>query len=155
MIRPGMIVEAKIDRCEQYGVYLHDDDSEIFVHLPELSWTVAGQGPADSRRLLDTVARVKILRWIPEKRQWIGSIKRAHPELNPFIEISKCEPGKVFVGTVAFVLLGAHIRLENGAEGRIIDVPKNRSIALGDKVCVSVASIDPEEGKLELTLAVQ
>jgi ribosomal protein S1 len=93
MIQPGSIVEAKIYRCEQYGVYLRHDSVEIFVHLPDLLWTGTAQGPADSRGLLDTIARVKILRWNPEKNHWIGSIKKAHPELNPFIEISKNETG--------------------------------------------------------------
>jgi len=155
MFQQGSIVEAKIDRCEPYGVYLHHDGSEIFVHLPELLWAGAGNGPADSRGLLNTIARVKILRWHPEHRHWVGSIRRAHPELNPYTEISKCEPGTVFVGIVFFILLGALVRLENGAEGRVTGAPRGTSIALGDRVCVTVTFINAEEGELELRLVAQ
>ncbi len=81
MIEPGSIIEETIYRCEQYGVYLRHDSSEIIVLLPELSWTE--KGAADSRGLLSTVVRVEILRWLPDEKQWLGSVRQACPEMAP------------------------------------------------------------------------
>jgi hypothetical protein len=152
MLEVGMIVDARVYRTEPYGVFLRHGDDELFVHLPELSWTVGG--PANTRRLEATIQRVKILRRDPKINQWHASVRRAHPESNPFVEIARLPAGTVLDGVVFSARpFGLAICVRDGALGRIEESDLTRSMRVGDIVRVRVGAIDPEEGKLQLNLA--
>jgi ribosomal protein S1 len=40
----GQIVDARIVRIEEYGLYLDHDGKELFAHMFELSWTITAPG---------------------------------------------------------------------------------------------------------------
>lgn len=147
----GSIIEAHVYRVEPYGVFLRHNDAELFVHLQELSWT--DRRPANARGLLNSFLRVQVLSRDPEKDQWIASVKRIHPESNPFREVADLPVGVVLRGKVIYETSGAFfVRLHNGAEGIIIRSEVKCEIRAGDNVDAIVVAVDAEKGKLQLRL---
>src|SRR5436190_20051403 len=82
----GDVVEARVDHCEPYGLYLKHAGDEILVLVTELSWEQLG----DPDKVFPRGARVrvKILRFIPEDRQFMGSIRRARMDESPYLRLA-------------------------------------------------------------------
>ena len=154
MIKVGSIVNATVYREEPYGVFLRGQDDnarnfDIFVHLPEVSWTE--YVPANQLGLLNKSISVKVIKYDEKKDQWVASIKEAHPEMNPYIPLKSYEWGTVFDGVVYRKTVDhTYVKLLGGAVGRVIENPNNQSTTMGNKVSVSIVNLDAEGGKLEL-----
>jgi len=102
---------------------------------------------------MNTLVAVKLIKYIEEKKQWLASIRKAHPENNPYVNLSKVNSSTVFDGKVFSVSIGDFfVSMEGGALGRISENPLNKTISVGDDVRVSVIDVDPQEGKMNLML---
>src|SRR2546423_12274196 len=114
MVEIGSIIQAQVERVEPYGLFLRHGDETVFVVLPEVSWL-------DKRDLRERVrvgeaADVYVLRYNYEKKHIVGSIRRAHPELNPYRTLSRLPPGEPHCGTVVQTSDDRlTVRLANGA----------------------------------------
>ena len=151
MIKVGQIIDAVVYRVEPYGIFLRHDDAELFVHLPELSWT--DSRPANARVPVNASLSVLVLARNPEKDQWIASVKRARPESNPFLEIADLPGDACLRAEIVYQTPDALIaRLENRSEGFIRRSDVTREVRIGDIVDVLVVAVDPERGELQLRL---
>lgn len=172
MLVPGTIVEGYVYRVEVYGIFMRCSGEEVFVHLPEVSWTDF-RLPTE-RGFLHQTLRVLILRNNPDEEQWIGSLRKAEPEENPYLAIAMLPPGTVLRAEVIvqrerrdaltctpgrrrgsavpkseFELI---IRLANGAWGFLQESEATKDMRVGDVIEVVVETIDPEEGFLRFRL---
>jgi ribosomal protein S1 len=151
MLKIGETINALVYREEPYGVFLRYEGNEIFVHLPELSWTILG--PANKRGLMDKVIKVRITRHNPKKDQWVASARKVDGVENPYLEMSKKPDGFVFYGKIFMKSLGDYfVRLENGVIGKLVGDTRGAPIEIGQDVSISIISIEPDEGSLGLKI---
>ncbi len=127
----------------------------IVVLAPEVAW--CGKGDLRDRMRPGDEFDVQVLRYNYQTRELVGSIRRLHPEQNPYRHLSRLEPGTILQGRVSGVYHdGATVRLPNGARG---DLPKHRfgsrDLKAGDEVGVTIAALEVDEGRLTLDLAPQ
>jgi small subunit ribosomal protein S1 len=152
MVEIGNVIEGTVDRIEPYGLFLNHADGKVIVLAPEVSWH-------DHRNLRDRfkigdVLRVRVLRYNYKDEAYVGSIRRLHPELNPYRELSRLRPGTVLEGKVTS-LAGDEVTvgLTNGAFGH---VPKHRAPShwkRGQMVPVVITALEVDEGRLWLDAA--
>jgi ribosomal protein S1 len=152
MVEIGNVVEGTVDRIEPYALFLNHAEGKVVVLAPEVSWH-------DHRSLRDRfkigdVLRVLILRYNYKDEAYVGSIRRLHPELNPYRELSRLRPGTVLEGKVTS-LAGDEVTvgLPNGAFGH---VPKRRMPANWQRdqiVPVVITALQVDEGRLWLDAA--
>lgn len=94
----GSVVDVTIVKNANYGIWCKKDDFDILVLIPEMSWNIyETRAYAKDFSLYFPVGRsisVKITRYVPEKNQYVASIKETQPELDP-----RNHPG-YFVGAV-------------------------------------------------------
>jgi ribosomal protein S1 len=152
MLKIGEMIAARVYREEAFGVFLRYEGNEIFIHLPELSWT--DTRPANMRGLIDQVIKVKIIDYISDKNQWVASARKADGVENPYLQMSKKPIGFVFDGKIFTKSAMGHyfVRLENGAIGRLEDDEQVAPIKIGADVSVSITYLEPYEGHLGLTM---
>jgi ribosomal protein S1 len=156
MLKIGEMINARVYREEAFGVFLRCEGNEIFVHLPELSWT--DLRPANERGLMDKVIKVKIIRYNPKENRWSASARKVDGVENPYLEMSKKPNGFVFhgkiIGTTAWHYF---LRLENGAIGNLVGDKQDVPVKIGQDVSVSIVHLEPDEGSLglEMKLAAQ
>lgn len=154
MVAIGSVIKARVIRIEHYGIYLKHGQEDVLVLVPEVSW----EKTPDLRVAFQTGDEIDlvVLRYNYQKRVIVGSIKRLHPEQNPYRELSLLEPGKILHGTVATIYDDAvQVRFPNGAWGHI---PKNRldrCLQVGGSVPVVITDLDVDGGVLSLDLAPQ
>jgi ribosomal protein S1 len=152
MLEIGKVIEGTVDRIEPYGLFLNHPEGKVVVLGPEVSWH-------DHRSLrvrfkIGDVLRVLILRYNYKDEAYVGSIRRLHPELNPYRELSRLRPRTVLEGKVTS-LAGDEVTvvLPNGAFGH---VPKYRTPSRwerGQMVPVVITALDVDEGRLWLDAA--
>ena len=152
MVEIGNVVEGTVDRIEPYALFLNHAEGKVVVLAPEVSWH-------DHRSLRDRfkigdVSRVLILRYNYKDEAYVGSIRRLHPELNPYRELSRLRPGTVLEGKVTS-LAGDEVTvgLPNGAFGH---VPKRLTPShweRGQMVPVVITGLEVDEGRLWLDAA--
>jgi ribosomal protein S1 len=149
MVEIGSTIQAQVLRVEAYGVFLKHGDETVFVVLPEVSWL-------DTKALRDRVHvgevfDVYVLRYNYRDRQIVGSIRRAHDELNPYRALSRLPPAQILCGKVVQTSDDrVTVRLANGASGKI---PKSRvpaDLELGEAVEVVIVALEVDEGDLIL-----
>src|SRR5438128_2199732 len=122
MVEIGSIIRAQVERIEPYGLFLRCGKETVVVLVPEVSWV-------DNRELHERVKvgdhfDVQVIRYNYEKKQVVGSIRRLHPEENPYRRLSRLEPGTIVRGRVSAVSdEDATIELPHGTRGQI---PKHR-----------------------------
>jgi ribosomal protein S1 len=156
MLKIGETINASVYREEPYGVFLRYEGNELFVHLPELSWT--DLRPVKERGLMDKMIKAKIIRYNPKEDQWIASARKADGVENPYLEMSKKPDGFVFhgkiIGTTAWHYF---LRLENGAIGNLVGDKQDVPVSIGQDVSVSIVHLEPDKGSrgLEMKLAAQ
>ena len=152
MVEIGNVIEGTVDRIEPYGLFLNHAAGKVVVLGPEVSWH-------DHRNLRDRfkigdVLRVLVLRYNYKDEAYVGSIRRLHPELNPYRDLSRLRPGTVLQGKVTS-LAGEEVTvgLPNGAFGH---VPKHRLPSHWDRgqmVPVVITALEVDEGRLWLDAA--
>lgn len=158
MLRIGDIVDAVVRRIEEYGVYLAADGDTILVLIPYIGWQRVRHPSAVVS--IGQQVRVKIQRYCEEYGVYVGSIKAAHPELNPYLRLVALPPGTILrakVETVypsgdAMVILddsvwGGHIW------GDLCQQGLPAGLRSGDMIDVVIESLDADEGRLDLRSA--
>ena len=152
MVEIGNVIEGTVDRIEPYGLFLNHAAGKVVVLGPEVSWH-------DHRNLrerfkIGDVLRVLVLRYNYKDEVYAGSIRRLHPEHNPYRDLSRLRPGTVLQGKVTS-LAGDEVTvgLPNGAFGH---VPKYRTPShweRGQMVPVFITALEVDEGRLWLDAA--
>jgi ribosomal protein S1 len=155
MVEIGSVISAKVVRIEPYGIYLSHGDETVIVLAPELSWL--GKGDVSDGIRVGQALDVLAFRYNYQTQEIVGSIRRLHPEQNPYRQLSRLEPGTVLHGEVTGIYNdGASVRLTNGTRGSI---PRHRigprGLTRGQTVEVTIAALDMEEGVLTLELVQQ
>lgn len=152
MVEIGSVIEAVVTRVEHFGVFLKYDSEEVVVLLPELSW----EPMQDLRHAIHVGDRlsVLVLRYNYQKKQIVGSLRRLHPEKNPYRELARLVPGEVLHGVVISAA-GADlsVRLPNGAWGYLSKRGWATEPNIGETVAVQIDSVEVDEGKLTLAPA--
>jgi ribosomal protein S1 len=149
MVEIGSIIQAQVERIEVYGLFLKHGDETVVVLLPEVSWL-------DKRDLRDRVRvgevfDVYVLRYNYVNKQIVGSIRRAHPELNPYRALSRLPPGEAFCGKVVQISNDrVAVKLANGATGKIPRYRLSADLEVGAAVEVTIAALEVDEGNLIL-----
>ncbi len=154
MVEIGSIIRARVTRVEPYGLFLECGNEKIFIHLPETSWV-------DARDLRDRVTvgellDVYVIRYNYPKRTIAGSIRRLHPEQNPYRELSRLEPGSILRGNVKNCRGNeVTVQLPNGAWGHIPKFQIQKEVKLGEEIKVIISALEVDEGRLFLEPAPQ
>ena len=151
MVEIGSVIRGRVIRVEPYGVFLCYGDETVFVHLPEIAWSDKKHLPERFR--VGEEQDVYVLRYNYEDKMIVGSIRRLHPEQNPYRTLSRLEPGEVLCGKVSNALGNSvTVQLANGAWGRIPKYRLHTDVKVGDAVKVKIAALDVDEGHLTLDL---
>ncbi len=153
MVEIGSVIQARVERIEPYGVFLKYETEKVFVHLPEVSWQDLGD-PGESVQV-DDILGVYVLRYHYLKREIVGSIRRLHPEQNPYRQLSRLPPGEVLRGQVKSTYRdGATVVLPNGARGHVPRTQVDQhNLKPGDEALVNIAALEVDEGCLTLAVA--
>src|SRR5262245_420538 len=152
MVEVGSVIRAAVVRVEAHGVYLQFGEETVLVLAPEVAWLA--KGDLRSRVQVGELFDILVLRYNYQTGEIVGSIRRLHPEQNPYRQLSRLEPGEVFRGKVTAVYAdGATVYLANGARGNIPapQLPR-RKLQPGEEVEVIIAALEVDEGQLTLAL---
>ncbi len=149
MIEIGSVITGRIERIEPYGVFLKYGAETVFVDAANLLWR-RGTNPLASAKPGDDL-RVVVLRYNYRDRITVASLKHAHPEDNPYREVSRLPPGTVLRGKVECVHYDSvSVRLDNGAMGLIPKVLAPANAMKGNEIDVVISSLEVESGDLRL-----
>ena len=146
------IVEAKVIRETDYGLYLEKDGRQILVPLPEIGWGRVTH-PTEGGRNGDIV-QVKIL-MNDEKREYaVGSFKEVDPSSDPWLNLG-FEVGDKLIGEVVSILdYGFFIMIKKGVEG-LVETMKETKVKpmLGEQIEVIVMKIQMQERRVDFKRA--
>jgi ribosomal protein S1 len=149
MVEIGTTIEACVTRVEPYGVFLKHGTADVFVPLPEISWS---RIPSlhDAVRVGQIVC-LRVVRFNYRDRVLVGSMRRAHPEENPYRKLSRLEPGTVLRGKVIFTSgYSFRIELPNSIVGSMPMCSTDSRYEVGDAVDVVITALEVDDGVLEL-----
>jgi hypothetical protein len=71
MVYIDQVLEARVMRVEEYGLFLEHNGEELFVHLPEL--TVYGNHRVPFIYSVNQSLKVRVLKKHPDKNLWLAS----------------------------------------------------------------------------------
>lgn len=146
----GDIVEGKVSRIEGWGLFLEFSSKIIFVQIVELDWIKFRLGPSEFTQLGNT-HDVKILGYSKETNQYSGSIKQAHPELDPWINDGIYNVGNELVGVViSNTEYGSFVEVTPGLEALVLNEYGGNALNIGDSIRVKILSSDMERRRMEL-----
>jgi len=149
MVETGSIIRAQVVKIEPYGVWLEYQDEKVLVLVPDITWNMIGH-PSDVVRLGDSLD-IYVLRFNYRDKVIVGSIKKLHPDENPYRELSRLPPGTSLTGKVDIVLSDEILVVfENGARGRMRKKLLPGSLGKGETIDVIISSLEVEEGLLTL-----
>jgi ribosomal protein S1 len=153
MVETGSVIRATVVRAEPYGLFLHFGGQPVFVHLPEVSWVETGD--LGARFPAGRSIEVLVLGYNYPKRELIGSLRRLHPEENPYRELARLEPGTVLQAKVMNTW-GNEVtcRLSNGARGHIPARKMAGPVRVGDTLNTVITALAVDDGRLWLEPAV-
>lgn len=149
MVEIGSAIQARVVRIEHYGIFLKYESQDVFINLPELSWFPV-------RNLQETihigdVLNVHVLRYNYSKKTIVGSLRRLHPEKNPYRELSRLDPEEPLSGKVMAILAGdVTVQFPNGAWGHVAASRMPGEVKVGDSVEVLITGLEVDEGILSL-----
>ncbi len=152
MVEIGSTIQAQVSRVENFGLFLKYKNETVCVLVPELAWRPIRD--LHQQYQVGDVVDVYVTHYNYADRQIVGSIRRLHPEENPYRQLSRLEPGRVLQGQVlhsAGELVT--VQLPNDVWGHI---PKHRlrtELKKGDRVDVVISQLDVDSGSLYLDLA--
>jgi small subunit ribosomal protein S1 len=152
VINVGDRITVRVTRIEPHGFYAFIEDMDVLVPISELTWNSwlepKIRHPEDLVRVGDDV-EVAILS-IRDKHV-VASVKRCHPEKNPWRESYVI--GARFTGVVdSEVAFGHFIRLPNGAMALLPKASSGRDLKAGERIVVVVTECDPMLERLEVGL---
>lgn len=151
MVEIGSVIRAQVFRIEPYGLYLQCGKETVVVLATEVSWTE--KGALHERVRIGDAFDVYVLRYNYRDKVAVGSIKRTHPEQNPYRRLSRCESGTVFQGQIERIFdKDVTVALPNGAYGSLPKCQFATEVRRGDSVRVVISSLEVEDGVLWLDL---
>lgn len=151
MVEIGDTIKAHVSRIEPYGVYLEHPQSAVIVLLPELSWA-AVQNPRDVVRLGEELD-VLVTGYNYKTREIVGSLRRLHPEKNPYRDLSRLEPGTSLKGKITFADSVSYcVEFPNGARGSLPKVGASGTRKVGDEVEVIITHLAVDDGIMAVSL---
>jgi len=145
----GSVVQARVTRKEPYGVCLQYGEHTILVLAPEIAWR-------DGREAMDRIQAGNVLDVFVVLHNYVdkvysGSLRRLHPEENPFRALSRLEAGTVLHGKVT-QLAGDQVSVElpDDASGHIPKHLLRRLPAKGEEIEVVIRGLDVDQPHLSL-----
>jgi ribosomal protein S1 len=151
----GDIVNASVIAVEAHGIRLSYVQETILVLIPEVSWL---SDVRDCREFAFVGQHfdVKIIRYVREQDLYLGSLKAAQPELDPWVNADWLRAGEVRSAVVDFPMVndgktvGYYVTLAIGITGLLRVTDQQRPFAKGDTVLVRIAAVEPESRKVEV-----
>jgi ribosomal protein S1 len=145
----GEVVEAKFIRAEPYGVFLEYDNETVFVQVIDLDWIGGFYDPFEFSKISNT-HDVLIRGYVEERNQFYGSIKDAHPELDPWIEAKKYRVGAELSGVVTSnTEYGTIIQIFPGLVGLLHSDEGGGGLEIGGRINVTIKNIDHDRRRME------
>jgi ribosomal protein S1 len=152
MVEIGSTIQAQVSRIENFGLFLKYNAETVCVLIPEVSWRPVSD--LHQRFRVGDVVDVYVTHYNYGKREIVGSIRRLHPEDNPYRELSRLEPGEALHGQVISTAGDmVTVELSNDVRGHIAKHRLRMDLKKGDPVDVTVASLDVDSAMLYLDLA--
>jgi ribosomal protein S1 len=149
MVEAGSVIKAVVTKIEPYGIWLKYEGEKVLVLIPDVSWKEITH-PSELARTGDSLD-VFVLRYNYQDQVIVGSIKKLHPEENPYRELSRLPPGTPLPGKVDLVLPDELlVVLENGARGSIKKQLMPGQRGRGELVNAVISALDVEQGLLTL-----
>lgn len=148
----GEIIVATVKSFEDYGMYLTYKEKIIFVTIVNITW-LAGL-PDKKKYQSGTKHQVKIIKAFKEPYKgvhYLGSIKDAYPEENPWKDEKIYAIGAKFSGSVMSIAeYGIIIELSTGALG-LMKYAKEK-LPIKSSVTVEVVDVDIDTKRILLKL---
>ncbi|EDN66937.1 30S ribosomal protein S1 [Beggiatoa sp. PS] len=152
MLNSGDIVKGVVSRTEEWGLFLNYRGQEIFVQVTELDWIKIGCGPKKFTKI-GNEHEIKILGYVEKKSQYYGSIKAAHPELNPWLRHNEFTVATEFESKVISVAeYGSFVEIIPGINGLILAEDGGCELKVGQVVKVTVIMADIERQRVRLKI---
>ncbi len=157
----GTTVTGRVVSMTDYGAFVElEEGVEGMIHVSEMSWTRRVRHPSDVLEI-DQEVEVMVLNADSEHEKIALGLKQITP--NPWEELAvKYPPGTVIEGEVKNLTdYGAFVEVEDGIDGllHVSDMSWTRRVnhpsemvAKGDRIEVSVLSVDPDREKVSLGL---
>ena len=154
-------VTGRVVSMTDYGAFVElEEGVEGMIHVSEMSWTRRVRHPSDVLEI-DQQVEVAVLNADSEHEKIALGLKQVTP--NPWEELAqKYPPGTVIEGEVKNLTdYGAFVEVEDGIDGllHVSDMSWTRRVnhpsemvAKGDRIEVSVLSVDPDREKVSLGL---
>jgi len=156
----GTVVKARVRNIVPYGAFVElDEGLEALIHISDISWTRKLNHPSEVLKKGEII-EAKVISVDQENQKISLGIKQMKP--NPWDDVDRrYRVGDAVSGTVTNVTgFGLFVELEDGIEGlvHISQIAKRPEEDLktrykaGDRVKAKVLRIDPEEGKIGLSI---
>lgn len=147
-MREGEIIEAKVTGVHEFGVELESGGKKGFVQPIELAWDSKSPREVEGVRVGESIA---VLVYAVTPECFYASLKRAHPESDPWRDPATFETGSRHSAVVAAIFdWGYKLKIAEGVDGIIPCVTSTAGLRVGDRVDVEVASVDVPLRKIEL-----
>lgn len=149
------IVEAKLKTIEDWGMFFEYGQNLIFIQVSEVQWNGLYE---DSKKEIakNPLQKLLILKYVQEKQMYLGSLKQAHPEGNPWKDLSLFQEGNAWEGRVSDILeWGTFVELIPGVKGLIADLNVQNQFQVNDTIQVIIDQFDKDTKKITLSLKVE
>jgi ribosomal protein S1 len=151
MIEVGSVIAVEATQIVPYGVWFRHQGEKGLVLITDLSWEPV-HDPSEIVHVGQTFD-VKAIRYNYKNRQIVGSLKALEPEKNPYRKLARLEPGTILEGRVSTTSNGdTFVYLPYNTCGHIPTTADRRELKPGERVKVSIASLEVDEGRLVLNL---
>ena len=145
----GEVVRAKVDQVEQYGVYVSYGSNRLFIQIPELDWVCKIPDPRKFTEVGD-MFDVLVLAFDDQRKLYSGSIKQAHPELDPYKQDGTYDVGTIHQGTTILNTdYGTFVEIVPGLEALIYN-QSGGNIEVGTNVIVRVLIYDIGKRRMQV-----
>ena len=146
----GDTVRAEVLDVKDNGIYLRYDGVDGFINATQITWK---QGRVDPRACAKSGDRIDVRVYAVTADRFYGSIKELYPEDNPWKDPDLYLPASRHHGFVCgLTSFGAFIELDRGAVG-YMPLQEAHGLTAGERVDVTVVSVDPRMRKIELKRA--
>lgn len=145
----GDIVEAKFVRAESYGIFLEYAGETIFVQVIDRDWSGGFYDTHEFSKKSKT-HDVLIRGYVEERQQFYGSIKDAHPELDPWNEAKSYRIGTELSGVATSNReYGTVIEIIRGLVGLLHTSEGGGDLEIDGTIKVLIKSIDHDSRRIE------
>lgn len=140
-----------VTRTEDFGVYLQCDRDLVLVLITDLAWT-EGFRTGHEFTQPGKVHDVLVHKFVESEELYVGSIREAHPELNPWLRPSVFSVGSVHLARVCNVapandrtssILNYIVLLPCGLKAFMPGSEQHHRLHVDEPVRVRVTDIDP------------